>query len=117
MGPFDCSRDISQVLLNLFLLLIKKFPKALSKCDFIVGCIPDHGGICGLIEVLCQPLHQHHFTVHMRGCVTKQLISMRLSKTDVLLSICLSTDNGFTGNKPSTVVDLFGNTPQIIYLG
>ena len=47
--------------------------------------------------------------------VTTQLTIMRLSKTGILLSFVYS--QWFGGNKPSTVVDLSGNTPDIICQG
>ena len=48
--------------------------------------------------------------------VTTQLTLMRLRKTGNSI-VDLFIHSGFGGNKPSTVVDLFGSTPEIIHQG
>lgn len=103
-GPFTFILPVTQ-----------KLPKALGKRNSIGVRIPNHEGICGLIDALGQPLASA--SLHHADEVRDYTTDPDEIEQDWGSVVDLFIDSGFGGNKPSTVVDLSGNTPEIIRQG
>ena len=93
----------------------QKLPKALGKRNSIGIRVPNHDGICALIEVLGQPLASAslHHEDELRDYTTDpDEIEIKWGPV-----VDLFIDNGYGGNQPSTVVDLCVSPPEIIRQG
>ena len=100
-GPFTVILPVTQ-----------KLPKALGNRNSIGVRIPNHEGICGLIDALGQPLASA--SLHHADEVRDYTTDPDEIEQDWGSVVDLFIDSGFGGNKPSTVVDLSGNTAEII---
>lgn len=103
-GPFTFILPVTQ-----------KLPKAFGKRHSIGIRIPNHRGICALIQALGQPLASAslHHADEIRDYTTDPDEIEQEWGTIVDLFI----DGGFGGNQPSTIVDLTGSSPQIVRQG
>ena len=93
----------------------QKLPKALGKRNSIGIRVPNHDGICALIEALGQPLASAslHHEDELRDYTTDpDEIELKWGSV-----VDLFIDNGYGGNQPSTVVDLCVSPPEIIRQG
>ena len=103
-GPFTFIHPVTQ-----------KLPKALGNRNSIGVRIPSHEGICGLIDALGQPLASA--SLHHADEVRDYTTDPDEIEQDWGSIVDLFIDSGFGGNKPSTVVDLSSNMPEIIRQG
>ena len=95
--------------------VMQKLPKALGKRDSIGVRVPNHKGICALIEALGQPLASaslHHEDELRDYSTDPDEIQQEWGSV-----VDLFIDSGFGGNQPSTVVDLCVSPPKIIRQG
>ena len=87
----------------------------MGKCNSIAVQIPNYEGICGLIDGLGQPFSSA--SLQHADEVRDYTTDLNEIEQDWDSIVDLFIHSGFGGNKPSTVVDLFGNTPDIIHQG
>ena len=87
----------------------------MGKCNSIAVHIPNYEGICGLIDGLGQPFSSA--SLQHADEVRDYTTDLNEIEQDWDSIVDLFIHSGFGGNKPSTVVDLFGNTPDIIHQG
>ena len=85
----------------------------MGNCNSIAVRIPNHEGICGLIDALGQPFASA--SLQHADEVRDYTTDLNEIEQDWDSIVDLFIHSGFGGNKPSTVVDLFGNTPDIIH--
>lgn len=95
--------------------VMQKLPKALGKRSSIGIRVPKHDGICALIEALGQPLASA--SLHHEDEVKDYTTDPDEIEQEWGSVIDLFIDNGFGGNQPSTVVDLYVSPPKIIRQG
>ena len=103
-GPFTFILPVTQ-----------KLPRAFGKRNSIGIRIPNHKGICALIEALDQPLASA--SLHHADEIRDYTTDPDEIEQEWGAVVDLFIDGGFGGNQPSTIVDVTGSSPHIVRQG